>query len=42
MTEGTGKRRWVRRLVVVALVIGVVAVVRSRQFAANEAKYAPR
>lgn len=42
MAEGTEKRRWPRRLVALAVLVVVAAVLRDRQFARNEHRYASR
>lgn len=41
MAEATKKRRWPRRLLVLAVLIGVVALVRDRQISRNEARFGP-
>lgn len=39
MAEGVNKRRWLRRLLVVAALVTAIAVLRDRQFARNEGRY---
>ena len=41
MAEATKKRRWPRRLLVLAVLIGVVALVRDRQISRNEERFGP-
>lgn len=39
MPEGTKTRRWPRRLLVLVVMLGVVAVVRDRLITRNERRY---
>jgi len=41
MSEGTEKRRWPVRLLVLVVLVGVVAVVRDRLITRNERRYGP-
>ena len=41
MSEGTKNRRWPRRLLVLVLLVGAVAVLRDRVIARNEARFGP-
>ena len=39
MSEQTRKRRWPRRLLVLAILVGVVALVREQQIRRNEQRF---
>lgn len=39
MAEETRKRRWPRRLLVLVVLVGIVAVVRDRQINRNEQRF---
>jgi len=41
MAEATKKRRWLRRLVVLAVLVAIAGVARDRQFARNERHHGP-
>ncbi|HMQ28385.1 MAG TPA: hypothetical protein PKA98_20525 [Acidimicrobiales bacterium] len=41
MSEGTKRRAWPRRLLVLVVLVAVVAVVRDRLITRNERRYGP-
>lgn len=41
MSEGTKKRRWPRRLLVLVVLVGALAIVRDQLITRNERRYGP-